>query len=136
MVTKKPQATWVRIKPNEIKKLVIKYAKQGKFPSQIGIILRDEYGIPNVKQLTGKNITGILEEANFKIEPPENLRALIKKSLQLKDHLEEHQHDYPAKRSLAKTEARIRKLAKYYKEKGKLDRNWKYQPEKVKLMLQ
>ncbi|RLE42676.1 30S ribosomal protein S15 [Candidatus Woesearchaeota archaeon] len=136
MATKgKKDKSWVRIKPNEIEKLVLKFAKQGKSPSVIGMILRDEYGVPDIKKATGKSVTKILEDANFKLQIPEDLRALIRKSLELRKHLEVHKHDAPAKRSLAKTEARIRKMVKYYKKKNKLSQDWKYHPEKIKLLL-
>jgi small subunit ribosomal protein S13e len=37
----------------EVKKLVIKFAKQGHTESQIGVILRDSYCVPQVRFLTG-----------------------------------------------------------------------------------
>ena len=127
--------SWVKFKPNEVKKLVLKYAKQGNAPSMIGMILRDEYGIPDVKNLVGLSIVKVLEEANFKMELPEELRALIKKSLDLRAHLENNVHDQPSKRSLSKTEARIRAKSAYFKKRGKLALDWKYEPERIKLLL-
>ena len=64
--SKKPltikKVIWQRYDKNELTQLIIKLAKAQKSPSQIGIILRDSYGIPNVIQLTGKSITKILAE--------------------------------------------------------------------------
>ena len=126
---------WIRVSPKEVEKLVGKFARQGKLPSVIGMILRDEYGIPDVKKLTGKSITKVIESSNVKYELPEELRALIQKSLALRKHIETNIHDMPSKRSLAKTEANIRSKIKYYKRTHKLAQDWKYNPDKIKLLL-
>jgi small subunit ribosomal protein S15 len=134
-MTNKKEKSWVRISGKEVEKLVQKFAKQGKLPSIIGMILRDEYGIPDVKKLTEKSITKIIEESNIKYTMPEELRALITKSLVLRKHIESHKHDPAGTRSLLKTEARIRAHIKYYKANKKLPQDWKYDPEKIKLLL-
>ncbi len=126
---------WVKVSPKEVEKLVEKFAKQGKQPSVIGMILRDEYGVPDVKNVTGKSITKILEDSKVKYELPEELRALIQKSLLLRKHLELNIHDMPCKRSLSKTEANIRSKAKYFQKNNKLAADWKYDPSKIKLIL-
>ena len=53
--------SWSPYKGKEVEKLVIKYSKAGKSSSEIGMILRDCYGIHSVKDLTEKKITQILE---------------------------------------------------------------------------
>ncbi len=131
----KKEKNWMRFKPAEVKKLVLKFAKQGKTASVIGMVLRDEYGIPDVKKLTGLSISKVLDEQKFKSTIPDDLRALIRKSLELRSHLEENKHDMPAKRSLAKTESRIRSMVGYFKKRGKLEQDWKYEPERIKLLL-
>lgn len=40
---------------------VIKLAKKGLSPSQIGVILRDSHGIAQVKNVTGNKIVRILK---------------------------------------------------------------------------
>ena len=131
--SKLTKLSWVRYKPNEIELLIAKLAKE-KTPSQIGLFLRDVYGIPDIKQVIGKNITTILKEKNILSKIPEDLMALIKRSIALKKHLESNKHDVPAKRGLELTEAKIRKLVKYYKKTKKLEKDWKYDPEKIKLL--
>ncbi len=113
----------------------MKFAKQGKQPSVVGMIMRDQYGIPDVKKLTGKSITKILEEANFKMAMPEDLRALMQKTLELRKHIESHPHDPAPHRSLLRTESEIRKLEKCYKAAKKLPPEWKYEPDRIKLLL-
>jgi ribosomal protein S15P/S13E len=49
--------------------------------------------------------------------------------------MEHNKKDVPAKRSLLKIEARIRKFVKYYIKEAKLPKDWKYEPSKVKLLL-
>jgi len=134
--SKETKLSWIRYKSKEIELLIAKMAKDEKTPSQIGLFLRDVYGIPNIKQVTGKSITSILKEKNILSKIPEDLMALIKKSIELKKHLELNKHDMPAKRGLELTEAKIRKLVKYYKKTKKLEKDWKYDPDKIKLLVE
>ena len=46
--------SWVSQDPKQIEELVIKYAKEGFSPSQIGIKLRDQHAIPLVRSITKK----------------------------------------------------------------------------------
>lgn len=115
----------------EVEKLIEKMAKDGHKASYIGLKLRDEYGIPSVKDVTGKKISEILEEKELGGQLPEDLMALIRKSINLRSHLEENHKDLSSKRGLALTESKVRRLAKYYKSKGKIDQNWKYNPKDV-----
>ena len=90
--------TWVRYKEKEIELLVVRLAKEGKTPSQIGITLRDTYGIPNVKLLTTKDITQILKERELLPSIPEDLQSLIRRSISIQKHLERNAKDETAKR--------------------------------------
>ena len=62
--SKKPlnpaKPTWIVYKTKEIEMLIGKLSKEGKSSSEIGLILRDSYGIPNIKQVTGKRLQEIL----------------------------------------------------------------------------
>lgn len=132
---KKTVPSWTRYKTKEVELLIIKFAKEGKTPSQIGLTLRDVYGIPDVKTLTKKRITQILKEKKHLQEIPEDLMALIKKSVLIRQHREDNHKDMTAKRGLQLTEAKIRRLVKYYKRSAKIDIDWKYDPERVKLFV-
>lgn len=133
---KKSTPSWVQYKAKEVELLVVKYAKEGKKPSQIGMFLRDEYGIPDVKILVGKTITKILKDKKMGSEIPEDLLALIRKSVLLRKHLENNKKDVSSKRGLQLTDSKIRRLAKHYKATKKLPADWKYDPEKVKILAQ
>jgi len=126
---------WVRFSPEEIEGLIIELARKGYGPSMIGIILRDQYGIPLVKSILGKGITEVLEEHGMSPPLPEDLLQLIKKAVNLRRHLEEHPKDKHAKKGLIDLESKIHRLVKYYKRVGKLPPDWKYSPEKAKLLV-
>jgi len=128
--------SWVKYKSKEVELLVVKYFKEGKTPSQIGLYLRDVYGIPDVKIITKKSITTILSEKKLLSEIPEDLMALIKKFILIKKHLDENKHDMPAKRGLQLTEAKIFALIKYYKRVKMLPADWKFDQKKAKLYLE
>lgn len=138
--SKKPllvtKSTWIRHNKEEIELLIQKLAKSGKTPSQIGTILRDNYGVPDVKNLTKQKINKILLKHNIKTKVPEDLAALIKKDIKILKHLELNKKDKPTKRGLTLTENKIRKLARYYKKIGKLPANWMYDKSKAGLYLE
>ena len=46
---------WCEQKSEQVSNLICKLAKQGLVPSQIGVFLRDCKGIPQTKNITGKN---------------------------------------------------------------------------------
>ena len=131
---KKAVPAWVVYKPKEVEMLITKYAKEGKKPSQIGMIMRDQYGIPDVKILMGKSITHILKEKHLQPDMPEDLLSLLKKSIMLKKHLEANKKDESCKRGLTLTDSKVKRLVKYYKNSGRLPKNWSYDPDKVKIM--
>ncbi len=126
---------WVKQSPEEIESLVVELAKKGIPPSQIGIILRDQYGIPLVKAVTGKSILQILKEHGVAPEIPEDLMNLISRALRIRRHLEEHPKDLHSKRGLQLIESKIHRLSKYYKSRGVLPPNWKYSPELASVLL-
>lgn len=127
-VSKRPPS-WCKYQPEEVEALVIKMAKEGHPPSRIGTILRDQYAIPLVKPITGKTITQILKEAGLAPATPEDLGELLKKAARLSAHLEKNKKDLHNKRALQLIEAKIHKLARYYKREGVLPPNWKYEPK-------
>ncbi len=132
--TEKP--TWVRYKAKEIELLIGKIAKEGKTASQIGIALRDTYGVPSTKMLAKKSVTSIMKEKGVLPTVPEDLMAMIKKNILLRKHMEGNRQDMTAVRGLELTESHIRRLIKYYKSNKRLSADWKYDPSKIKLLLE
>jgi len=133
---KKTVPSWVRYKAKEVELLVVKLGKEGMTPSQIGIHLRDGYGIPGVKTITKKSITKILAEKKLLGELPEDLMAIIRKNVLVRKHLEGNHNDMVGKRGLQLADSKIKRLVDYYKKTGKLDKDWKYNPEKLRLLIE
>ena len=132
---KKTKPTWVRYSDVEIEALILKLAKTGNTPSKIGLILRDSYGVPDVKIAAQKSITSILKQHKLMAEYPEDFISLIRREVNLTKHLEKNRKDQVAKRGIQLTASKIHRLSKYYKKKGILPMNWKYDREKAKLIV-
>jgi len=135
-VERKQHPDWSALNPREVESHVIDLAKEGKTTSEIGMVLRDQYAVPDIKLATGKSITKILEANNIKPEIPEDLRNLISTALSLRKHMETNKKDLHNKRGLQLTESKIRRLSKYYIGTGKLPEGWKYSPAQAKLLFE
>jgi len=127
---------WVPLDEDEIRELVIDLARKGETASEIGITLRDQYGVPNVELAIGESITEVMEANDLGSEIPENLLALMEKAVNLKDHLEEHPKDKSNRKSLRLVESKIRRLVDYYKEQGELAEEWRYSMDKAEILTQ
>jgi small subunit ribosomal protein S15 len=127
---------WSSLNPREIEGRILELAKAEKTTSEIGMILRDQYAVPDVKIATGKTITQILEQNKITQELPEDLQSLIKTALKLKKHIDQHKKDFKTKRSLSLTESKIRRLMKYYRREQRLPKGWKYSLDQAKLMFE
>lgn len=126
---------WTPMSAEEVTKKVIELAKSGYSMSLIGLILRDQYGVPSVKMVVGKSIKRILAEANLLPEYPEDLTNLMRKALRLHRHLQTHRQDRHNRRALELTESKIRRLVRYYKSRGVLPADWYYDPQKAALIV-
>lgn len=132
---KKVKHNWIRYSAKEVEQLTVKLAKLGKSTSETGMILRDSYGIPDVKLITKKSISKILKENKAAPKLPEDITALIYKAIRLMKHIDTYKKDMTVKRGLILTESKINSLAKYYKRTGKLPENWKYERSKAKMLI-
>ena len=132
---KKHKLTWIRYSEKEVEQLIVKLAKQGKSQSEIGMILRDTYGVPSVRDLLKKKRNEILKENKLSQEIPEDLSSLIKHEIRIKKHFELNKHDMHAKRGLLLTNSKIHRLVKYYKRIGKLPVTWKYDTKSAELLI-
>lgn len=128
--------SWAPYKEKDVEKLVVKFAKSGKGASEIGLILRDSYGVNSIKALTGRTISGILQEKGLLKELPEDLLSLIKKMIEIKRHLEKNKLDQTAKRGLLLTSSKINRLVKYYQSSKRLPADWKLDMERLKIYLE
>jgi len=102
--------TWVKMKEPELKKVIAELAK--KYPSsQIGMMLRDQYGIPTVR-IYGKKLNDYLKELG--IDAKEDLVNADKKVDNLKEHLKNNITDRNSKHRLQKAQARLNIIKRYY----------------------
>jgi small subunit ribosomal protein S15 len=128
---KKPE--WVGLSSEEVEDAVERLARDGNSPSKIGVIIRDQYGIPDITMVCKKRVTQILREKKIAPAIPEDLNNLIKKAVKLRAHLAANKKDKNNTRGLALIESKIHRLSNYYKSTGKLPSDYRYDPEKARL---
>lgn len=126
---------WVERSAEEVENLVVKLARKGFSKSMIGTILRDSYGIPLIKVVTGKKISQIFEENEIEFALPEDLTNLVKKALNIRKHLDSNHKDLEGKKGLQRTESKIYRLIRYYKNTKVLPESFKYDPEKIRTLV-
>lgn len=117
--------SWVKEDAETVKAEIAQLAKKGKTPSQIGVILRDSKGYPQIKAITGQKILRILKKSGLAPEIPEDLYHLIKRAVNVRRHLDRNRKDKDSKFRLILVESRIHRLARYYKTKKQLPPSWK-----------
>ena len=120
---------------DKVTDLIVKYAKKGFTESQIGVILRDQYGVPQVRFLTGKKIHRILKKNGCAPKLPEDLYHLIKKAVDMRRHFEKNKNDMDCKFRLTLKESRIHRIARYYRRTGKVAPNFKYVSSKASALV-
>jgi small subunit ribosomal protein S13e len=124
---KRRSPSWLKLKAEDVIEHITKLAKKGLTPSQIGVTLRDSFGIPQIKGVTGSKILRILKTKGMAPEIPEDLYHLIKKAVAMRKHLEKNRKDKDSKFHLILVESRIHRLARYYRRSKQLPASWKYQ---------
>jgi small subunit ribosomal protein S15 len=134
MVTENPE--WVPVPQEEIVQLVVKFAKEGMPTAKIGMKLRDQYAVPDVKLATGKTILEILVENGLSPKLPEDLVALMRRAIDLNIHVVANKKDESNIRGLHLIEAKIRRLVKYYKREGGLPMDWTYSLKNAELLIE
>jgi len=107
---KKP--VWLKYTEQEVREIILKLKERepALTAEKIGLILRDNYGIPTTR-LYGLKLGTILKEAK-KYEDPE-LKSLTSKLEKNKEHLKKNKQDMVAGRSEIITKAKLRKVQDY-----------------------
>ena len=106
-----------------------------------GIIPRTNRGIfainelPDLQPRIQVALLNILEENDIESPLPEDLSNLVKKALNVRNHLEDNHKDLEGKKGLQRTESKIYRLIKYYKKKNVLAQDFKYDPEKIRTLV-
>jgi small subunit ribosomal protein S15 len=117
---------WVTVTNEELVAQATQLAKTGLPAAQIGQNLRDAFGVPSARAVTGKRLGALLVQAGVRPEIPDDLQALLKRVVHLQRHLETHPKDLANRRGLTLMESRIRRLARYYRQRRRIPENWRY----------
>jgi small subunit ribosomal protein S15 len=111
--TEKP--AWLKLKEEDLKKIIVELAKKYQ-PAQIGLVLRDSYGVPRTR-LYGKKLSHYLKELGIDSNPDlENAETKVEK---IKEHLKSNVTDKKAKHKLQKAQSRLNILKKYFSKRNK-----------------
>lgn len=108
---KMEKPVWIKYNEEEAKAIILKLANKGMTAEKIGLVLRDQYGIPKVK-IYGLKIKKVLEEKGAYKEPA--LVNLQKKVEIISVHQKKHKQDKKAHRALVISGAKLQKAKKYY----------------------
>ncbi|MBN1170201.1 30S ribosomal protein S15 [Candidatus Micrarchaeota archaeon] len=137
--TKRPKSNdnpeWVTLKKEEAQEIVLKLAREGAPAAKIGLILRDQHGVPNARALLGTTLVAFLRKEKAYQEYPEDLLNLIKKAVRMNGHLKNTKNDTHNNVKLGHVESKIQRLVKYYVDKGRLPAGWKYERDKAALLV-
>ncbi|MGC8649080.1 MAG: 30S ribosomal protein S15 [Candidatus Micrarchaeia archaeon] len=128
-----PEGT--NISKEEIEQLIVDYAKKGISPSLIGEKLKKEHNVPYIRLYTGKKLNQILKENKLNTEIPSDLLSLMKKAVNMREHLASNKQDKHNTLRLKRTESKIWRLVRYYIREGYLPEDWKYDPAKAELII-
>lgn len=126
---------WSSVKNSELKEMILKMAREGMTPARIGLALRDQHSIPNVREHLGMPIKAFLKKEKALPEYPEDLLNLIKKAVRMSGHIKNSKNDVHNVVKLGHVESKIQRLAKYYSSKGMLPTGWRYDREKAALLV-
>lgn len=107
---------WLKYTKEEVEAIILKLADKGLTAEKIGLVLRDQYGIPKVRIYDIK-ISKILKEKN-KYQEPTNMNLKIKLQ-KIIDHYKKNKQDKTSERSLIITKAKLKKRDDYQKKKEK-----------------
>jgi small subunit ribosomal protein S15 len=113
----------------EVEEKVLELARAGHSPAKIGLLMRDQHGIPNLRLVTGARLTKHLASKGVKHELPEDLAALLRRAVKLNTIVKAHPKDHYNKRRFQLLESKIRRLEKYYRRGGRLPKGWRYSLE-------
>ena len=108
--SKMEKPLWLKYSEEEVKQIIIKLANKGFTSEKIGLMLRDQYGIPKVKVYNLK-IKKVLEEKGLFEDP--TIKNLKNKSEKLSKHMNANNHDQVGKRSQTITKAKLKKRQEY-----------------------
>lgn len=134
LLTENP--AWVPLDREEVVEKVVGMAKEGLPQSQIGMRMRDQWGVPHIRLATGMSLEKIIRANGIKVEFPEDLRSLLKRAVTLSKGLAVNPRNHHARRRLHLVEAKILRLCRYYRRSNRIPAGWTYSAERAKLVVE
>jgi len=119
----------------QIEESILKMAREGVPPVKIGLIFRDQHGVPNLRAQLGMSLKAFLVKEKALPEYPEDMMNLIKKAVRMSGHIKASKNDVHNQVKLNHVESKIHRLVKYYSSKGMLPPSWRYDREKASLLV-
>ena len=101
---------WLKLTEEELKKIISELANKYS-PAQLGLILRDQYGLPTVR-LYGKKLSHYLKEIN-KYDDKIELKNLTEKLKKIEEHLKNNPQDKKTKHKLQKAKSKVEIKKRY-----------------------
>ena len=107
---KKP--VWLKYTENEVKEIILRLVEKDEelTTEKIGLILRDNYGIPSTR-IYGFKISDVLKEKGKYTSP--DAKNLAKKVEKLQKHIAKNHGDKRTGRSLIITKAKLKTTSDY-----------------------
>lgn len=137
--TKRPKSRtapeWPAMKKADMEDNILKMAREGMPPAKIGLVLRDQHGVANLRAHLGMSLKAFLAKEKAAGEYPEDLLNLIRKAVRMSAHLKSSKNDVHNSVKLGHVESKIQRLVRYYSSKGMLPAGWKYDREKAALLV-
>lgn len=126
---------WCPYSREEVEEIIRRLAREGIPPARIGLILRDQYSVPLVGRVLGMSMRTFLEKEDMQLKFPEDLLALIKTAVGMREHLKKNGTDVHNRKKLKDVESKIHRISRYYSRKGRVPAGWKYDPETAALLI-
>ena len=104
---------WLKKSQEEIEKIIFELADKGMSIEKIGLLLRDQYGIPSTK-IYGKKISQIIEN-KIKSKPNTDVDNINKRVEKIKKHILKNPRDERAHLYITIHKEKAKKLAKHGK---------------------
>jgi small subunit ribosomal protein S15 len=137
--TKRPKSNaapeWTAMKKADMGEAILKMAREGVPPARIGLVMRDQHGIPNLRAQLGMTLKEFLKKEKVAAEYPEDLLNLIRKAVRMSGHIKASKNDVHNQVKLVHVESKIQRLVKYYSSRGMLPTGWRYDREKASLLV-
>jgi small subunit ribosomal protein S15 len=108
--TEKP--VWLKYSEEEVKAIIVKLADKGMTAEKIGLVLRDQYGIPQAKLYNIKIGQVLKEKGKFEEPTIKNLKTKLESII---THFKKNKQDKRSGRALIKTKAKLKKREDHIK---------------------